>query len=162
MAWKTEQCQRNNWSSPLGELWVAEVFEHLLDMDGGRFHGVLSIMYAGDKPVSAHFDLRADTTFAIWLLAYDTESARWSPGLLHNLQLAEHAARDGVTKVNFGRGTEQYKELLSTDALQVARGIAARGPLHGLSEAALAWAHRHKHFLPGGSAGLRDRPQLEG
>ncbi len=157
MAWKSEQCRRNNWYSPLGQTWVAHVFDHLLDVSNDHFQSVLSVMYAGDKPVSAHFDLRANTTLAIWLLAYETDSGKWSPGMIHNLQLAERVALSGVTQVNFGRGVEQYKGLLGNDALPVAKGIAARGPLHRHSEAALTWAQRHKHLLPSGNHILRNR-----
>jgi len=162
MAWKTDQCRRNNWSSPLDRPWVADVFEYLLNADSANFQSILSVMYAGDSPVSAHFDLRTGNTLAIWLLAYETSFSKWSPGMLHNIQLVEDAALRGVTEVNFGRGTEQYKELLSTDTLTVARGIAFRQPLFKRSEAALSWAQRHRHLLPGGRTALRYRRRVEG
>jgi CelD/BcsL family acetyltransferase involved in cellulose biosynthesis len=157
MAWKSAQCRRNNWISPLGQTWVADVFDDLLDTNSDGFESVLSVLYAGDKPVSAHFDLRASATLAIWVLAYETKTAQWSPGMIQNVQLAEHVAVDGVTQINFGKGTEQYKALLGTDVLLVAQGIAARGPLHKHTEAALAWAHEHRQLLPGADHGLRHR-----
>jgi CelD/BcsL family acetyltransferase involved in cellulose biosynthesis len=157
MTWKSEQCRRNNWTSPLGQPWVAHVFDDLLETAGDSFGSLLSVLYAGDTPVSAHFDLRASTTLAIWLLAYETEAAKWSPGMIQNVQLAEYVAGDGVTQINFGKGTEQYKELLSTDAPLVTQGIAARGPLHRHSEAVLGWAQRHRRLLPWADHVLHDR-----
>jgi CelD/BcsL family acetyltransferase involved in cellulose biosynthesis len=157
MNWKSEQCRRNNWDSPVGKPWVADVFDYLLDAGSERFESILSILYAGDKPVSAHFDLRAGATLAIWLLAYETAAAKWSPGMVHNIQLAERVAMSGVAQINFGRGREHYKSLLGTDALPVSQGVAARGPLHGRSEAAIAWAHRHRQLLPRAGRVLRHR-----
>lgn len=145
IGWKSEQCRRNGWTSPLAQHWVSDVFDDLLDTRGDGFESILSVLYAGDTPVSVHFDLRASGTVAVWVLAYEIEASKWSPGMIQNLQIAERMAGQGVTQINFGKGTEHYKALLGTDALLVTQGCAARGPLHRQSEAALAWAHRHRN-----------------
>ena len=58
-----------------------------------------------------HFGLRTATTLVGWFPAYDTEFARYSPGIVHHLHMAEHAAASGLLMVDMGKGGREYKEL---------------------------------------------------
>ena len=100
--------------------------------------GTLSVMYAGEAPAAAHFGLRSDSMLAYWFTAYDVRLGRYSPGLIHHMQLAEESADAGVKLVDLGKGAKRYKETLKTGDLFVAEGIVTRPTL----SAAAHWARR--------------------
>src|SRR6266516_739194 len=54
MGWKSDQYNRTGRTDRFARPWIVKLLEH--------FHstgfGVLSVLYAGDRPVSAHFGLR--------------------------------------------------------------------------------------------------------
>jgi CelD/BcsL family acetyltransferase involved in cellulose biosynthesis len=61
-----------------------------------------------------------------WFPAYDPAYARFSPGLLLHLRMAEAAAADGIAYLDLGRGQKQYKDSLKTRELSVSEGWVTR------------------------------------
>jgi CelD/BcsL family acetyltransferase involved in cellulose biosynthesis len=47
---------------------------------------------------------------APWILAYDPDYSRFSPGTIEWFALFEEAARRGVEIVDFGYGDDRYKQ----------------------------------------------------
>jgi len=135
MGWKSDQYRRNRWISVFDRPWVVDLVHHLFDIHGDWFGGQLSLLYAGETPVAATFDLRSGHVVAGWFAAYDTRFSRRSPGLIHLLLKAEAVAALGVRLIDMGKGNDPYKQRLKSHDLFVAEGMAARGPL-------LAGAHR--------------------
>ena len=84
------------------------------------------MIYAGDRPVAGHFGLRTATTLVGWFPAYDPEFARYSPGIVHHLRMAEHAAGSGLQQVDMGKGGREYKGWLKSGDLFVAEGRVSR------------------------------------
>jgi len=138
MAWKSEQYQRTYRSDRFRVPWIRELLESLLATRTETFAGTLSVLRAGDTPVAGHFGLRNGTALAGWFPAFDCAFRRYSPGLLHHLMLAEHAAADGVVEIDMGRGAKGYKDCFRSRDLVVAEGrIVRRSPA-----AAVHWARR--------------------
>ncbi|CAM5675051.1 hypothetical protein MAUB1S_03880 [Mycolicibacterium aubagnense] len=59
---------------------------------------------------------------ACWFPAYDPSYARYSPGLVLHLRMAEAAAAEGIGLLDMGRGPAEYKDALKTGELAVQRG----------------------------------------
>lgn len=138
MAWKSEQYQRTCRSDRFRVPWIRDLLEALLATRTETFAGTLSVLRAGDTPIAGHFGLRNGGTLAGWFPAFDAGFRRWSPGLLHHLLLAEHAAAAGIVEIDMGRGAKGYKDCLRSRDLVVAEGrIVRRGP-----SAAVHWARR--------------------
>jgi CelD/BcsL family acetyltransferase involved in cellulose biosynthesis len=138
MAWKSEQYQRTCRSDRFRVPWIRDLLESLLETRTESFAGTLSVLRAGDTPVAGHFGLRNGSSLAGWFPAFDPAFRRYSPGLLHHLLLAEHAAADGIVEIDMGRGAKGYKDCFRSRELIVAEGrIVRRGPA-----AALHWARR--------------------
>ncbi|MFC7648826.1 GNAT family N-acetyltransferase [Streptosporangium lutulentum] len=70
--------------------------------------------------------MRTGTTLAGWFPAYDTSYAKYSPGLIHHLAMAEKAAEAGIQIIDMGRGEKEYKEKLKNGEYEVAEGRIAR------------------------------------
>ena len=79
----------------------------------------------GDRPVAAHFGLRSRTVLSCWFPAYDPEFAKYSPGLILHLRMAEAAAAEGIGMLDLGRGAAEYKDALKTGAIRVYEGLHA-------------------------------------
>ncbi|MFJ5777671.1 GNAT family N-acetyltransferase [Streptomyces sp. NPDC093094] len=126
MRWKSAQYRRTGRTDRFSRPWIVALAEHLFDVREEHFTGLLSVVYAGDRPVAAHFGPRSRTVLAAWFTAYDPEFAYYSPGLMMHLRMAEAAGRDGVTLMDMGRGDKEYKDWLKTRELRVGEGFATR------------------------------------
>ncbi|MCH5675176.1 GNAT family N-acetyltransferase [Streptomyces gilvus] len=126
MQWKSAQYRRTGRMDRFARPWIVDLVNHLFEVREEHFTGVLSVLYAGDRPVAAHFGPRSRTVLAAWFTAYDPELHRYSPGLMMHLRTAEAAARNGVTLMDLGRGDKEYKDWLKTRELRVAEGFASR------------------------------------
>jgi len=133
LAWKTDQYRRTGRTDRFSYRWIVELVERLQTTRGESFAGVLDMVYVGDRPVAGHFGLRTRTTLVGWFPAYDTAFAKYSPGLIQHLSMAEKAAAAGIKLIDMGRGDKEYKEKLKTGELSVAEGRLARpGPSAGV------------------------------
>jgi CelD/BcsL family acetyltransferase involved in cellulose biosynthesis len=61
-----------------------------------------------------------------WFPAYDMEFAKYSPGMVGHLRMAEAAAEAGVTQIAMGRGGREYKDWLKNGEFPIAEGRVAR------------------------------------
>ncbi|MDQ0988945.1 GNAT family N-acetyltransferase [Streptomyces sp. V3I7] len=137
MRWKSAQYRRTGRMDRFSRPWIVDLVDHLFRLQEEHFTGVLSVLYAGDRPVAARFGPRSSTVLAAWFTAYDPELHYYSPGLLMHLRLTEGAARSGVTLLDLGRGDKEYKEWLKTRELRVGEGFAARP--HPMAAAHRLW-----------------------
>jgi CelD/BcsL family acetyltransferase involved in cellulose biosynthesis len=126
MRWKSAQYRRTGRMDRFARPWIVDLTEHLFRIREDHFTGVLSVVYAGDRPVAAHFGPTSRTVFAAWFTAYDPELRYYSPGLLMHLRMAEAAGREGVQVLDLGRGDKEYKDWLKTRELRVGEGFAVR------------------------------------
>ncbi|MFC4906106.1 GNAT family N-acetyltransferase [Actinomadura gamaensis] len=122
MAWKSDQYNRTGRTDRFARPWIVALVEH--------FHrtgfGVLSVLWAGDEPVSAHFGLRNEGVMAGWFPAYDTRFGKYSPGMIGHLRLAEGCTRNGITEIAMGRGGKEFKEGFKGREIPIAEGRVAR------------------------------------
>ena len=127
MDWKSAQYRRTGRMDRFARPWIVGLVDHLFQVREEHFSGVLSVLYAGDRPVAAHFGPRSRSVLAAWFTAYDPELRYYSPGLMMHLRTAEGAAREGVRVLDLGRGDKEYKDWLKTRELRVGEGFARRG-----------------------------------
>jgi len=126
MAWKSAQYRRTGRSDRFAHPWITGLVQQLFHTRSDPFAGILSVLYADGKPVAAHFGLRTERVLACWFPAYDPEYAKYSPGLVLHLRMAESAAADGIAYLDLGRGQKEYKDSLKTRELMVSEGWVTR------------------------------------
>ncbi|MBW8484459.1 GNAT family N-acetyltransferase [Actinomadura parmotrematis] len=132
MDWKSDQYNRTGRTDRFARPWIVSLLEH--------FHatgfGVLSVLWAGDTPVSTHLGLRSGAVMAGWFPAYDTAFGKYSPGMIGHLRLAEGCIGHGVAEIAMGRGGKEFKEGFKGREIPIAEGrVARRAP-----GAAVHWA----------------------
>jgi CelD/BcsL family acetyltransferase involved in cellulose biosynthesis len=138
MAWKSSQYRRTGRYDRFARPWIVRLVEELYETGGPDFAGVLSVLYAGDRPVAAHLGIRSASVLSWWFPAYDVEFSRYSPGLILLLRLAESAAGAGIGQLDLGKGHEDYKESFKSGDLAIAEGWVERPS----PAAALRWMQR--------------------
>lgn len=154
MGWKSAQYRRTGRRDRFAQEWITRLVGQLARTRAPECSGTLSVLYAGERPVAAHFGLRSASVLACWFPAYDPEFAKFSPGLVLHLRMAEAAAADGIGTLDLGRGAAEYKDALKTGELPVYEGAVTRpgvgAALHWLSHEPSRRAHSF----------VRGRPQL--
>lgn len=159
MAWKSDQYRQTSHVDRFQQPWLAGLLDDLLATRGGGAgactSGLLSVLYAGDRPVAAQFGLRTGNLFVGWFTGYDTRLHSYSPGLLHLRQLAGELAAAGVSVIDMGAGARNYyKETLKTGDVFVAQGVVT-------ARSVLGAAHRVRGVLTWSARrAFRERPSL--
>lgn len=104
------------------------------------------VLYLGKKPAAFWIGDINGATFGSDFLAYDTEFAKYSPGMFLIVKVIEgfcDAKSDGVTTIDFATGHAQYKEALSNEGWQeIAVNIfapTAKGMLLNLVRSSVGW-----------------------
>jgi CelD/BcsL family acetyltransferase involved in cellulose biosynthesis len=175
IGWKSAQYTRTGAPDLFARPWLPRLVHRLLATRNDGFTGLLSMMYAGDRPVAGHLQLRFDGVLAGWFPAYDPELGKYAPGLQHHLRTAQAAAAVGVEYIELGKGDEGYKSLLSNGSKTVGTGRvvrsrvvagardARRAPVDGLREIVVAnpvlyrWADRARRAHSAADSALRRR-----
>ncbi|MFI9052713.1 GNAT family N-acetyltransferase [Streptomyces sp. NPDC053427] len=148
--WKSAQYRRTGRSDRFARPWIARLVRELFHTRTDSFAGLLSVLYAGERPVAAHFGPRSGSVLSCWFPAYDPQYAKYSPGLVLHLRMAEAAAAASMAYLDLGRGASAYKDSLKTREIPVAEGWvmrrhpvalghwARRAPVRALRNAVLA------------------------
>jgi CelD/BcsL family acetyltransferase involved in cellulose biosynthesis len=121
-----------------------ELLHRLLDTRDAEFGGLLSTVHAGPHLVAAHFGLRAGPVLHWWFPVYDPEFSHLAPGWILLRELVQAAPVLGVTRIDLGRGDDEYKRRAKTGETLVAQGVVTRshirGTLHRVRQKAIASA----------------------
>ncbi|MFI9543855.1 GNAT family N-acetyltransferase [Streptomyces sp. NPDC052016] len=155
VTWKSAHYRRTGRRDPFAQPWIAQLVDLLSSTAAPDCSGILSVLYAADRPVAAHFGLRSRTVFSCWFPSYDRSAATYSPGRILYLRMIEAAAASGIHLFDFGRGEAAYKNSFKTGDLIVHEGaLRTTGPgavLHWLRREPMRVAHRL----------VRDHPTLK-
>jgi CelD/BcsL family acetyltransferase involved in cellulose biosynthesis len=123
LGWKSIQYRRTGQVDIFARPWVADLMRALFSYQGDAFSGLLSVLYADEAPVAAHFGLRGGGILAHWFPAYDVGYSKYSPGLIMHMRMAEFTPGVGVRVIDMGTGINRYKEELKSRDIFVGAGI---------------------------------------
>jgi CelD/BcsL family acetyltransferase involved in cellulose biosynthesis len=134
VAWKSDQYRRTSHVDRFERRWAVGLLDTLLVTYGDYLSGLLSVLYAGDQPVAAQFGLRADRLLIGWFTAYDIRFAKYSPGLIQLMKMAEQLAATGVQEIHMGKGAKSYTENLKNGDIPLAEGIVTSRSVIGAAD----------------------------
>jgi CelD/BcsL family acetyltransferase involved in cellulose biosynthesis len=126
MRWKSAQYRRTGRADRFARPATVRLVHELLETRAPDCSGSLSVLHAGRRPVAIHLGLRSASTLACWFPTYDVGFAKYSPGLMLHLVMAEAAAAAGLDRLDLGKGDEEYKAVLRNQELLVAEGRVER------------------------------------
>lgn len=155
MRWKSAQYRAKGQVDLFAKPPVAALLQGLVRTRSATCTGTLSTLYAGDRPVAMHFGLRSGRVLQYWFPAYDPEAARFSPGILLLLRMAQAAAAQGIEHLDLGKGEERYKQELKTGDLPLGEGWVTLGTLPAALRHAQVVSGQKARALVAGNPALR-------
>jgi CelD/BcsL family acetyltransferase involved in cellulose biosynthesis len=126
LKWKSAQYRRTGRRDRFATGWIERLVWDLFEHDGDGCAGTLTTLNAAGRIVAAHYGLMSENSLSCWFPAYDPSLARYSPGLILHLRMAEAAASAGLRQLDLGKGDEPYKQSLKTGDLTVGEGALYR------------------------------------
>ncbi|HEX3955614.1 MAG TPA: GNAT family N-acetyltransferase [Trebonia sp.] len=133
VSWKSEQYRRTAHVDRFEQPWLACLLETLLAPRGIEFTGLLSVLSAGGRPVAAQFGLRSGDLLVGWFTGYDPLCAKYSPGLIHLLRMAENLAAT-VNTIHMGKGALRYTRSLRNHEIIVSEGVVTAKSALGVTQ----------------------------
>jgi CelD/BcsL family acetyltransferase involved in cellulose biosynthesis len=96
--------------------------ERLLETRVDGFAGILSTVHVGPRLFAAHFGIRSAEVMHWWFPVYDPQFAAYAPGWVLLRELALAAPALGITRLDLGRGDDEYKRRAKTGETVVCQG----------------------------------------
>ena len=122
MRWKSRQYRLSGKLDIFSIPWVAGVVERIHAEHQEDFAGLFSLLTVGDLPIAGHMGMRSKTVWHYWFPAYDPGYAKYSPGIILLLKMAEHANAMGISTIDMGIGRALYKQRLMNAVIPLAEG----------------------------------------
>ena len=122
LAWKSAQYERTGKPDIFRLSWTRGLLTAIHQTQTEGFAGVLSTLHAGDELIAGHFGMRSNESWHYWLPSYNRAHAKFSPGLILILKMAESASRLGVRVIDLGAGLSQHKARLATGSVTLSAG----------------------------------------
>jgi CelD/BcsL family acetyltransferase involved in cellulose biosynthesis len=98
----------------------------LLLTRGPGFGGILSTVHFGEHLAAAHFGMRAGHVLHWWFPVYEPNLGRFAPGWILLRELVQAAPALGITRIDLGRGDDEYKRRAKTGESSVCLGMVTR------------------------------------
>jgi len=108
--WKRAKFQRTRTFDILSLDWTYNLLRELFRVRTASFKGILSILWAGDHPVSGHFGFQAERRLHYYIPSHDVQFGRYSPGTELMLQLTQSAEQNQVDQIDLGYGESDLKD----------------------------------------------------
>jgi CelD/BcsL family acetyltransferase involved in cellulose biosynthesis len=176
LRWKSDQYLQSGKADLFAPGWIREVVNRIVSTHSNGCSGALSLLYAGDRLVAGHLGMRSRQVWHYWFPAYDPGAAKYSPGLILLLKMAEHAPEMGVHTIDLGKGMSPYKERLMNSQSFLASGSlelpswrsfrrktwrtlrsrVSSSPLGPPARVAIEWLRRRAQIVRRGTANLDD------
>jgi CelD/BcsL family acetyltransferase involved in cellulose biosynthesis len=129
LRWKSEQYRVTNVTNVFSFPWTIDLLREIWRRQADSFQGVLSVLYAGDRPIASHFGMRSGKVLHWWFPAYDGEFADYGPGRVLLALVAQQCESHGIEKIDMGRGVAKYKSLVMSGVTEVAVGSVDLRPV---------------------------------
>ncbi|MBN0048224.1 GNAT family N-acetyltransferase [Streptomyces actuosus] len=155
MRWKSAQYRAKGQVDLFASPSVAALLRDLHQTRSADCSGIPSTLYAGERPVAVHFGLRSRNVLQYWFPAYAPEAARFSPGILLLLKMAEAAAAQGIEYLDLGKGDERYKQEMKTGDRPLGEGWVSTGTAPAKLRHAQAASAQRMRAVVAGSPALR-------
>jgi len=128
MQWKFERYAGRGYRDVFALPWARQLVERIHATQMPHFGGVLSVLYAGDEVAAVQMGLRSRDVWHHWFPAYNQKFAKYSPGLILFLRMAQHASAAGLHRIELGGGSYPYKQAFANSSIMLAEGAVARLP----------------------------------
>ncbi len=157
IAWKRAQYQRTHILDLFLPNWTRRMIEVLHGgsksasserLDHDPLRGLLSVLWAGDQVIAAHYGMIEQGRLHYWFPTYDPTYSRYSPGTALFTELVREATRHGIDCIDMGYGEQPYKQKQTATTTHVAYGTITHSGWHRLTHSASNAFSRYVKQMP--------------
>ncbi|MEL6781767.1 MAG: GNAT family N-acetyltransferase [Pseudomonadota bacterium] len=123
IAMKRQQYQSTGRHDVLEPVWAQKMVDALWAGDFQRLGVRLSTLCIADRLVAAELNLVSKPVLHGWLVVYDRDFARYSPGMLVMMDILQAMTADGFTRYDLGAGDGHYKKYHANAHAEIGVGI---------------------------------------
>lgn len=143
--WKSQQYRNSGINDIFLFPWTGNLLTQILECQTDAFSGLLSVLYAGDRPVAIHFGMRSRDVLHYWFPVYDTALGKYSPGQLLLMEIMKAANVYGIRRIDLGRSAD-WKTQFMNRCIEVAEGSVDLRPVRGPMRS--TWRHTKDWLRP--------------
>jgi CelD/BcsL family acetyltransferase involved in cellulose biosynthesis len=103
-----------------------DLMTRLMHTRDPSFAGILSTLHVGPHLIAAHFGMRSGGVLHWWFPVYDPAFSNFAPGWMLLRELVSAAPRLGITRIDLGRGDDEYKRRAKTGETMVGQGLVTK------------------------------------
>lgn len=120
--WKRAQRRETGTFDVMQFGWVRDFLAEMQHVRSSGFCGVLNSLYVGDELIAVHLGMYTATALSIWFQAYNRQFAKYSPGSILLIEVAQAAAQRGIGRIELGSGSESWKQSFASAGLPTRTG----------------------------------------
>lgn len=149
IAWKRSQYQRTHILDLFLPEWTRRLVEELhhgvdysteavsdgadTDFRQTPLRGLLSVLWAGDRVIAAHYGMIERGRMHYWFPTYDPAYSRYSPGTALFTEIVRAATAHGVDCIDMGYGEQPYKQKQTATTSELVFGTITNSKWHQLT-----------------------------
>ncbi len=122
MTMKREQYLRSGKHDVLRPDWVQRMFSELRNLSNDRLRLRLSSLFVDGKLVAAELNMQSEETLHGWIVAFDTEYGKYSPGNLLTQFILENMTSFDLDYYDSGIDGDHYKKYITNVRTPLAVG----------------------------------------
>ena len=126
---KRDKYVRTNTFDILSVDWAANLLRKIHHFKKHDFRGILSVMWAQDAVVAAHFGMIAGDVMQYWFPVFDNRYSKYSPGLQLMMNCIRCASGSGIERIDLSYGHSKFKVLFANEEEDVLYGQVNFDPI---------------------------------
>ncbi len=146
---KRAQYQRSFIFDILSVPWAQQMLRTLWAENMESCRGLLSVLYAGDTLVAAHYGMIEHDLLHYWFPVYDEAYHQYSPGTAMFLEIAKLSQSLGIKKIDMGYGEQSYKHKFVDTITQMPFGYVSTCKWSRMRERSKLFLASNSKRLPG-------------
>ena len=126
---KREKFSRTNTFDILSVDWASNLLREMFKFQDDSFRGILSVLWANESMVGAHFGMISGDVMQYWFPVFDKRYAKYSPGLQLLSNTIRCACDEGIKRIDLSYGHSKFKEMFANEQETVQLGLVNFNPL---------------------------------
>ncbi|MEM9412771.1 MAG: GNAT family N-acetyltransferase [Planctomycetota bacterium] len=120
---KRKKYQKTKTFDILSVDWAANLLREIAKMNGEKFRGITSALWAGEKLIAAHVGMISDHILHYWFPSFDPHFNKYSPGLQLMLNTIKSAAKADIKRIDMSYGQSEFKDKFCNGSNYVNFGV---------------------------------------
>ena len=119
---KRQKYNRTNTFDILSVEWAANLLREIHQVRNSDFRSLMSVLWAGDSIVAAHFGMISGEVLQYWFPVFDYRFSKYSPGIQLMMNTISQSCKTGISRIDLSYGQSKFKEMFANQDEEVLFG----------------------------------------